>query len=901
MRVLVVLLILLSVNKADPNTECKAQDKDPKFYRISQNAGDSRPRVTLVGLFPLHQNSPDKMCNKIVSVKNYNGYQRMEAFVLALEKVNNQQFYKSDVFLEAILYDTCSDPLAEYPIAALRHATKLIEDENNMNSKKKNLIIGVVGAAYSSVTKPFAKATLSLNLPLISYAATNRDLSNYKMFARTVWSDDVLAETITDIIYNFELTSLKTLGTSGSDNSKTLMEKINKDKNKKTPQLKTQALKNFSLCDVVEFPKDKNNEGFKEVSKHILDSLVDAYIVALKADTKLPFLDTLKNIQREGSKLSRKLQLISTDTWDISDELTDYTEIADQLINSITIVEDSADEAKIAVRERLQRIVNDFLKGKNPENPWFEEFWKEISNCTILKDCIKKNLADFKIDSKVENVMNTAVLYSKTFKNYKKDKCPNDPNCIFNVFNGQEYFNNYILNTKGLESLFGEKNNKPKINLDCHGDSMPKYAIYQLQTSRLQYEKIGTWTGTGTLTLNSTKTKMLRVQKRGGGRGGTECKPECQGGEKPVFLQRSGSGANVFVDDCCHTCHVLDANEVLEKGKNIKCAAGFWPNKQQTSCQLIWTEEEMVPNYDGASPPVVTVDILCSLFMIIICGYAAFFFIHRDHAAVSKSGVHYFPFIFGGAFLCQVSGLVFLNASLSGPTCSFIQYLSGLAPTIMFTAIVVKTRKVYRIFIHTFQENRTSLVDVGNLDMCPTAIEQYLTKLMAAKTRQIVTIFAMIGIQFIIITIWIIIHDARDEKDLIDVYPNSRHIQICNINLTEFFGVQAYNFIVVIMCTVYGYMTRHVRSDFNETKYISFAMFTVCLVWMSGLFIIVAVMNIGYYDFHSELYEPELHASVFSFMLALSGMGVIAIMFTNKLYLIVKKGSGTNDNAGENK
>ena len=73
------------------------------------------------------------------------------------------------------------------------------------------------------------------------------------MFARTVWSDDILAETITDIIYNFKLTSLKTLGTSGSDNSKTLMEKINKDKNRnKKTQLKTQALKHFSLCDVVE-------------------------------------------------------------------------------------------------------------------------------------------------------------------------------------------------------------------------------------------------------------------------------------------------------------------------------------------------------------------------------------------------------------------------------------------------------------------------------------------------------------------------------------------------------------------------------------------------------------------------------------------------------------------------
>ena len=45
--------------------------------------------------------------------------------------------------------------------------------------------------------------------------------------------------------------------------------------------------------------------------------------------------------------------------------------------------------------------------------------------------------------------MNTAVLYSKTFKKYKNDKCPTDPNCIFSVFDGQDYFNNYILNTKG--------------------------------------------------------------------------------------------------------------------------------------------------------------------------------------------------------------------------------------------------------------------------------------------------------------------------------------------------------------------------------------------------------------------------------------------------------------------
>ena len=76
------------------------------------------------------------------------------------------------------------------------------------------------------------------------------------MFARTVWSDDILAETITDIIYNFHLTSLKTLGTSGSDNSKTLTQKILEVKDKriesKSPE-HDHDHDNFSLCDVVEY------------------------------------------------------------------------------------------------------------------------------------------------------------------------------------------------------------------------------------------------------------------------------------------------------------------------------------------------------------------------------------------------------------------------------------------------------------------------------------------------------------------------------------------------------------------------------------------------------------------------------------------------------------------------
>ena len=44
-----------------------------------------------------------------------------------------------------------------------------------------NIIIGVVGASYSSVTIPLSHATFAMKLPLVSYAATNPELSHHKV------------------------------------------------------------------------------------------------------------------------------------------------------------------------------------------------------------------------------------------------------------------------------------------------------------------------------------------------------------------------------------------------------------------------------------------------------------------------------------------------------------------------------------------------------------------------------------------------------------------------------------------------------------------------------------------------------------------------------------------------
>ena len=63
------------------------------------------------------------------------------------------------------------------------------------------------------------------------------------------------------------------------------------------------------------------------------------------------------------------LQLISTDTWDISDSLNDYGSITNLLEGSITIVEDLCNETETKTREHLQNIVNDFGQNKKTMNP----------------------------------------------------------------------------------------------------------------------------------------------------------------------------------------------------------------------------------------------------------------------------------------------------------------------------------------------------------------------------------------------------------------------------------------------------------------------------------------------------------------------------------------------------
>ena len=117
-------------------------------------------------------------------------------------------------------------------------------------------------------------------------------------------------------------------------------------------------------------------------------------------------------------------------------------------------MEDVSEESEDEMRQHLVDLTN--KEEYQRRNPWFDEVWGEIS---ARKPAPTPDLKDFKIDSKVENVMNVAVLYSETFKKYRRTICPQlNSSCLHSRFNGINFFNKFILHAKGENYWSFERN-----------------------------------------------------------------------------------------------------------------------------------------------------------------------------------------------------------------------------------------------------------------------------------------------------------------------------------------------------------------------------------------------------------------------------------------------------------
>lgn len=60
-----------------------------------------------------------------------------------------------------------------------------------------------------------------------------------------------------------------------------------------------------------------------------------------------------------------------------------------------------------------------------------------------------------------------------------------------------------------------------------------------------------------------------------------------------------------------------------------------------------------------------------------------------------------------------------------------------------------------------------------------------------------------------------------------------RAVLSCNTTAQGVVAPLAFDFFLIALCTLYALKTRNVPENFNEAKFIGFAMYTTCVIWIA--------------------------------------------------------------------
>nr|XP_029523163.1 metabotropic glutamate receptor 8-like [Oncorhynchus nerka] len=181
--------------------------------------------IILGGLFPVHSRGGGGMpCGEL---KKEKGIHRLEAMMFAIDLINKDTELLPNITLGARILDTCSRDT--YALEqSLTFVQALIEKDGSdvrcANGDlpifaKPDKIVGVIGAAASSVSIMVANILRLFKIPQISYASTAPELSDntrYDFFSRVVPPDSYQAQAMMDIVTAMGWNYVSTLASEGN-------------------------------------------------------------------------------------------------------------------------------------------------------------------------------------------------------------------------------------------------------------------------------------------------------------------------------------------------------------------------------------------------------------------------------------------------------------------------------------------------------------------------------------------------------------------------------------------------------------------------------------------------------------------------------------------------------------
>ncbi len=745
----------------------------------SMNVTNNNQTVVLGALVPIHRVGSGRSdpCGSIRGT----AIQIVESMVFATEMINNDSSLLPNISLAFDIRDTCTS--VNYALQqSLDYITSV--SDRICNADGTLGISGVLGPALSTIAKATANLFGLFQIPQVSYGATSPTLSDsqFQYFFRTIPSDDYQARVLADIIVHFKWKYLVLLhsedlyGTDGATAFRRELEATNS-----TACIATQ----ISLTN----SPPNHEKAVDDMSRAWISNASVVVLFGHTEDATAMFQVIQRRQQSDKQFPLLNITWIGSDSWGTTVP-TNFRTMVRGMLGLFP---------RTLVIPAFTNYFSSLTPTNNFRNPWFVEFWESYFSCNLglsphLPNCSLNNQS-IQISQYVQVPLMIDAVYAlaHSIQALITTHCPDMTLCpAITVDDGA--VNGTMLREQILNLTF-ESLIKGKVEFDQNGDlAQASYSIFNLQESengKLKFENVGSWS-----------KDQLSIVKTIEWTTGTAAVPisECSTTCRPSEVRRQVPDRT----SCCFTCEVCQGNTISMNDECGACTLGDRPSPNRTVCEpiplsfLTWSD-----------PWAIFIVALACIGLIVTIVVIAIFITFHKHEIIRATSRELSAILLVGILLCFTVPFLYI-ARPSRAVCGIQRFSIGFCFAISYSALLVKTIRIHRIFNRSSSTMNKSLKFVNPLS-------------------QVLFTLGLIGIQVLISVIWVA---AEPPEVIIQPYMTSREL-ICGAN--PFIGVSvflSYNFLLLILSTYYAFRTRKVPANFNEAKFVNITLYTICIIFL---------------------------------------------------------------------
>ncbi|KAK3581869.1 hypothetical protein CHS0354_000285 [Potamilus streckersoni] len=779
-------------------------------YKYLNLTGD----LIIGGLLPMHHLKEGGGCSETI-VEN-DGIQALEGMLYAIRKINSEVL--PGFKLGLVVMDTCfSDTVAlDRTMKFIMQKIKMQQGSNFWTCPNgsepvaiadENYVVGVIGATSSAESIQVASLLRLFKIPQISYRSTTPELSDkgrYDYFKRTVPSDIYQSKAIVGLLRLLNWTYITGVFEDSSYGEQGF-------------QLVMKAASQNDIC-VAYSRKMKRYFSSEEEKKKEMNDIVDALNAHNNTNGKIvvvlyAYLDLVEvlfqTIYERG--YSGRYIWVGSDAW----AAREFTKagvqmVADGAIALLPLAKEMPD---------FDKYFTSLTPDNNKDNSWFKEYWEQVFNCSLsAKDCTQHSLAQPKVqifrrgssrrgngtrayqpDLNIYFVMDAVLAYAHALKEIHSVECPGVNGLCDRMKQNvsQQNFGTRVLTE--LEKVEFTNFIGLKFKFINGSEGQSRYSI-------MQYNKMGTpqWKPIGTFDENSSfvlDENFISMTKE------SICSAPCKVGEALITSR---------TDKCCWECNPCGEAEYLSTISVCKrCSDGTRPDSNRTGC--ISTEETYMSHENKYA--IVFCVLSTSAIIVTIC-VGVIYYRKRETPIIKATGTEMSFVILSGVIFSYASSFIFV-AYPSPASCGGTRLILGLSYSLVYAAILVKTNRIYRVFnIKGNQPKKLAMISTQS---------------------QLLIMAGVVVVEVIILVMWIIFKPP----DVTNIYPdNFSNILVCK-DSTDFsyLGALVYPFILMIICMVYGFLTRKAPDGFNEARHIAFGSYAFCVMWLAFVPIYFSIQN----------------------------------------------------------